>query len=994
MKSRQKINRACRCGRLRPLTSLLLCLALVLAVLPAAVAARSEAKVVRVGWYESAFNQKDDFGRRSGYAYEYQMKIAAYTDWRFEYVEGSWPDLLQMLMDGDIDLMSDVSYTEERARSLLYPSLPMGAEEYYLFVSVDNRDISVTDYSTLNGKKVGVNKSSFQEECFLEWMERYGIDCEVVEVTCSEEESLQMLQRGELDAYVTVDSFAENATTEAERPSPICKIGASDFYFAVTGSRPDLLSDLDQAMNRIQEENRYYNQQLFEKHLLTAGANAILTAQERDWLDAHDNTVRVGYQDNYLAFCATDPETGELTGALKDYLEEAAECIQNAHIRFEAVGYHTAQEAIDAVKSGEVDCMFPANLSAGDGEKLGLFMTPPLMQTDVFAVVRQTDRQLFSGREHVIVAVNEGNPNYESCLYSSFPTWHPVVYPTTAHCLEAVSQGVADCVLISSYRYNNISRECERKRLTTVDTGAQIDYCFALGEGNSTLYSIMTRVADLVPDASVNSALNRYITEDAKSTIRDVLVDNLSTVIAVAAAILLIILLLMIHSIKAQRKATRLISATEADALTGLYNRDFFLQYAAQMRHEHPDAPMDAVVINIDRFHSVNALNGREFGDKVLRTLGSEILAVATENHGIAGRFEADRFDIYCNHREDYRAIYDRLQDRIDALAASCGICLRMGVMPWQKTLDVIQMFDKARTACALAKDNFAERLVIFDENMQAREDYEQRLLNDLQRALDNYEFEVHYQPQYDIQSDPPRLVSAEALVRWNHPEMGMIPPGDFIPLIERHGKIGDVDRFVWSETARQISRWQDVYGVTIPVSVNLSRVDVFDPALESALDRLLKFNGLGQESLKLEVTESAYTGNSDQVINVVERLRRKGYVVEMDDFGTGYSSLNMLSAMPVDVLKMDRAFIQRMGQQEKDTSLVALILGIAKSLKIPVVAEGVETEEQLNMLRKLGCTLVQGYYFSRPLPAREFEETVIRAMQRTEERGDDLCTR
>ena len=167
----------------------------------------------------------------------------------------------------------------------------------------------------------------------------------------------------------------------------------------------------------------------------------------------------------------------------------------------------------------------------------------------------------------------------------------------------------------------------------------------------------------------------------------------------------------------------------------------------------------------------------------------------------------------------------------------------------------------------------------------------------------------------------------------------------------------------------------------------------MFDPALESALDRLLAYNGLSQGTLKLEVTESAYTGNAEQVIRVVESLRRKGYVVEMDDFGSGYSSLNMLSAMPVDVLKMDRAFIRRIGDSEKDASLVALILGIAKNLKIPVVAEGVETKEQLELLRKMGCSMVQGFYFSRPLPAHEFEDTVIKKclkpMNRSPENAD-----
>ena len=969
--------------RIRRFAAALACLALIAAVMPGSVQeARAEDKIVRVGWYESSFNRTDSFGRRSGYAYEYQMKLAAYTGWQYEYVDGSWPELLQMLKDGEIDLMSDVSYTPERAEDMLFPSLPMGAEDYYLFVSQENRQISSSDLSTLNGKKVGVNKNSIQARFYREWEERNNVESEIIEVTCSEEESLQQIKDGTLDAYVTVDSFSADIYRAENRPLPVCKIGSSDFYFAVNKERPDLLTDLEGGMNRIQEENRQYNHEMVEKHLVSAGANAFLTAGEKGWLEEH-GTIRVGYQDNYLAFCAANPETGELTGALKDYLDYAATCVMNAKISFEAIAFPTAAAALEAMKRGEIDCVFPANLSAGDGEDIGVFLTPSLMRTDLFAVVREADRQIFEGREHVIVAVNEGNPNYESTLKDDFPSWRTVYYPTTAECLKAVAQNVADCVLISNYRYNNISRQCELLNLTTVSTGKSLDYCFAVSKGSPELYSLLARIADLVPEVSVTSSLSRYITEDAKPTLLDFVQENYLTVIAAIGVILLAILALMLRSMRAEKKAEKLISATETDALTGLYNRDYFLQYAANMRKEHPEKPMDAVVVNIDRFHSVNALNGRSFGDQVLRTLGNEIHEAAAENGGIAGRFEADRFDLWIPHTEDCQALYDRLQGKLDEADPSAGIRIRMGVMPWQPETDTVQMFDRARTACALARNNYSDHLIVYDKQMQERENYEQRLLNDLHRALTSYEFEVHYQPQFDIQYDPPKVVSAEALVRWNHPELGMIPPNDFVPLFERHGKIGEVDRYVWSEAARQIARWRDVFGVTIPVSVNLSRVDVFDPALESALDRLLAYNDLGQGTLKLEVTESAYTGNADQVIRVVESLRRKGYVVEMDDFGSGYSSLNMLSAMPVDVLKMDRAFIQRVGDGEKDAHLVALILGIARSLKIPVVAEGVETEEQVELLRKLGCPLVQGFYFSRPLPAREFEETVIRKMQK-----------
>ena len=426
----------------------------------------------------------------------------------------------------------------------------------------------------------------------------------------------------------------------------------------------------------------------------------------------------------------------------------------------------------------------------------------------------------------------------------------------------------------------------------------------------------------------------------------------------------------------------QLISAAEQDQLTLLYNRNFFFEYANRLFQYHPELRMDAVVMNIEQFHSINALNGRAFGDQVLCTLGSEIHAIAKETGGIAGRFEADRFDIYCRHREDYAALFDRLQHKLDELAPNANIQLRMGVMPWPGKTDPIQQFDMARTACSMARGHYKEHLIVFDEKIRQREIYEQRLLNDLKRALNGYEFEVYYQPKYDIQSNPPKLVSAEALVRWRHPELGMISPDEFIPLFERNGKISEVDKFVWGEAARQVMRWREQYGVTIPVSVNLSRVDVFDPNLGATLERILTINGLNHSDLKLEVTESAYTENAEQVIQVVEGLRKKGYVVEMDDFGTGYSSLNMLSAMPIDVLKMDKAFIQNIEHDEKDAQLVSLIINIAKSLKIPVVAEGVETETQMQLLKKLGCALVQGYYFSRPLHATDFEAMFIRKAQ------------
>lgn len=950
--------------------SLLLCVMILTALFSSvAVNANDNQKTVRVGWYESSFCSTDSTGRRSGYAYEYQMKIAAYTGWKYTYVEGSWAELMQMLMDGKIDLMSGISYTDERAEKILYPELPMGTENYCIFISRNNRDITSDDYSTLNGKRIGVNKSSFQLGCLKEWVEKQGIHPEIVELSGTEEESISMVHSGYLDAYVTLNAFI----SPDEQLRSLCKIGSSDFYFAATGSRPDLLDDLNYALNRIQDENPYFNQQMNDKYIKMMGSNAFLNTEEREWLSSHGK-IRVGYQDNYLAFCSQDSKTGELTGALKDYLESAADCIVDTHLEFETSAYPTVEAAFDALRKGEIDCVFPANLSSYDAEEEDVLITPSLVRSDVYAVVRQSDRYLSDNKEHIIVAVNEGNPNYTAFLQEQFPGWRAVVYPSTTECLQAVSSGIADCVLISSFRYSYLARTCKSLRLTTYSTGIGIDYCFAVAQGNTALYSIISKAVGLVSNSMVSAALSYYIAENSQLSFLDYITDNIGIVLAVIFGIVVVILFLFMRSRRSEIKAKKLISATETDSLTGLYNRDYFFLYADRIYHEHPDIPRDAIVLNIDQFHSINALNGWDFGDYVLRMLGSEIRTIAGEFDGICGRFGADRFDIYCRHIEDYRAVFDRLQKKLDTLSSNVSVRLRMGVMPWQKDIEPIDLFDRARTACNMARGHFMDHLIIFDEKVHERELLDQQLLNDLRRALDDREFIVYYQPKFDIRPDEPKLIGAESLIRWRHPELGLLTPDKFIPLFERNGKISEVDKYIWAAAAEQIAGWRRRFGVTIPVSVNLSRVDIFDAELETTLDKILEREALEHEALEIEITETAYTENADMLIRVTNTLHRKGYIIEMDDFGSGYSSLNMLSVLPIDVLKMDREFIKNIEDNKKDMQMISLILGIAESLEIPVIAEGVETETQIRLLKNLGCAYVQGYYFSRPLHPSEFE--------------------
>ena len=962
------------CRKSLALAAMCLVLACVL-IAPAGFAEETaNGKTVRVGWYESPFNYKDQFGRRSGYAYEYQQKIAAYTGWRYEYVEGTWPELLHMLEAGEIDLMSDVSYTQEREESMLFSSLPMGTETYYAFISSSNTSITPEDVNSFNGKRVGVNESSVQAGMFLEWAAGNGVKTELVELAVPEEEWLRMLTSGEIDAYVTIDTYGNRETCV-----PVFKIGQSDFYFTVSKERQDLLAELNAALNRIQDENRYYNQQMFDQYVRSSGVNAFLSSDEVNWLSSH-GAIRVGYRAGFLPFCDIDMTTGAFTGALKEYFELAATCLKNAEIEFVPVAYATVDAALKALQNGEIDCVFPVNLSAYDGEERGVITTSALMRTELYAVVKNADREGLSPQQQKNVAVAAGDVNCEEFVKDYFPAWKIVFFSGTEECFQAVRATEADCTMISSYRVARMESLRNQYNLFTIATGKIMNHAFAVRRGDGYLYSILNKTIALIPSASIDAALTSYSYPEESVSVSKFLHDNTGSVIFVIIAVFIAIILLLLQSLKNARRANedeQLISATEIDPLTALYNKSYFFEYAGKMYRENPSRAMDAIVLDVEQFHSVNALKGREFGDFVLRLLGGEIRTFLGEMEGIASRFDGDRFDIYCEHMENYQYLYERIQNKLNELSGNANIRVYMGVMPWEAGLEPTQQFDRAWSACNIARKSQQTRLMVYNQKMREKELQEQRLLNDLHRALQDHEFEVYYQPKYNVQGSTPTLCSAEALVRWRHPELGMIPPDQFIPLLERDGQINLVDHYVWTEVAKQIALWRKQYGITVPVSVNLSRLDVFDPALESTLEELVEKNGLERGSLKLEVTESAYTDNAEQLMTLVERLRKKGFEIEMDDFGTGYSSLNMLSSMPVDVLKMDKTFIQNM-KDDKDIHLVQLILDIAKTLNVPVVAEGVETESQMTLLKELGCALVQGYYFSHPMPPEAFGKDIL----------------
>ena len=597
----------------------------------------TDKKTVRVGWYETTYCYTDQFGRRCGMVYEYEQKIAAHTGWTYEYVEDSWPNLLQMLKNGEIDLMSDVSFTEERAESMLYSSLEMGTESYYIYIDASNDTITLNDITSFNGKKIGVNKGSVQADLLKNWVQKNKITPEIVEVIENESVSRTKVANGELDAFVTLDGMGIMETM-----LPVCKVGESDYYFTVNKNRPDLLRELDTAMMSIQDEDPHFNQRILDDWVQLTRTNAFLNPTIEKWLSAH-GTIRIGYLDNYLPFCALDKSTGEVTGALRDYIAHATNCLKNADIQFSTKPYPTINDALDAMNKGEIDCVFPINLSSYDGEVKGLLTVAPVMQTGMNMMVLKENRNDISLDKKLTIAVDEDNINFDTFLKDSAPEWTIKYYPTVEECYKSVAKKETDAVLACAYQTNFLESFAENYKLTTVPTGKIMKFSFAVKRNSNELYSLLDKISNLTFERDMEFVLASYMYPNKKISFMKFLGDNWIAVIIVISAVFLIFLFLLSRKLKAERKVNEQQKQIEetlrreleqqkelqnvtkkayTDPLTGVKSKHSYLEAEKKMDQriaEKSVSEFAIVVFDLNNLKIINDTQGHQAGDKYIK---------------------------------------------------------------------------------------------------------------------------------------------------------------------------------------------------------------------------------------------------------------------------------------------------------------------------------------------------------------------------------------
>ena len=620
---------------------ILLCLILYITVIPLPVSAEeAKYRTVRVGWYEGTYNTTGPDGRRRGYSYEYQQAVAAHTGWKYEYVEGSWAELMSMLKKGEINLLGGISYAEERSDSMLFSELPMGEDKYYLYVDPAHTDISTSDLSTLNGKRIGMLPDSVPARMFHEWEKSHGVSAQQVDITGADDVR-QKLQNHEIDGFI----LNESPQWERDNISAVLLIGGSYNYFAISKKRPDLKEELDQAMQKIVKENPFYIEDLYKRYC-SANSLETLTDEEQNWLEQH-GAVRIGYLKNDVGVSFADTESGETVGIINDYVSLASGCLGEQAIEFQLTGFDSQEEELQALKDNRIDMIFHMNQNPYEAEQNDIILSNTVFEVNVAVL---TGVEKFDENGENTVAVSRGNLLGKWYISFNYPSWKIREYDTSAEVEKAVQSGEADCFVVKAGQSLKILADSKMRSVFLTKSSTS---CFAVTRENTTLMNILNKTIQTLPDSRLSSQFYVYENEPGKVTLTEYIKDNLLVVsIGFIGAVLVIVWIIVYLLIKA-RKAQ--IQAEKANAAKS----DFLFNMSHDIR-----TPMNALL-------GYNELMKRELTDPKLldyqekmEQSGNLLLSIINNVLDMA-RIESGKVELdedYVKIRDIYQGIYKIFQ--------------------------------------------------------------------------------------------------------------------------------------------------------------------------------------------------------------------------------------------------------------------------------------------------------------------------------------------
>ena len=944
---------------------LMIAVLLIVFLFPLDVSAAETASAALVGYYEDGdYMYHNAQGEYEGYNFEFLQEVSKLSGLSYEVVDSpSWQEAFQLLIDGRIDILPAVYRTEGRMDQMLFTDESMCTIYTTLNVRMDDNRYNYEDFDAFQGMRVGIIKWGEDGESFKRYCAQNGVALTIIEYD-ETQELLDALGSGTLDG-VAITHLGRSSVFRS-----VARFAPTPMYIAVSKQRPDLLAQINRSINDILLRNPDYRTDLYDKYLSPSSNQVpVLTKEEVEYIEAADEPIHISYDPSFAPFSYKDAE-GELNGIMADIFARIAEK-SGLDFQFEAC---PAATALRAVKLGETDA-----ISVVDGDYLWdernhMNTTLRFLNTPS-AMITQAERT-----EIEVLALPEGYQLSEHVAQNN-PEKEIQYYDYIQACFDAVLDGKAQATYTNTQTANYIISDPKYEKLhVTALTQYPNDLCIGVSKSaDPRLFSILDKYIQYMSNEEIDTLLLNNSVSVRPITMEAFVHQNIWLITGLVAAVSgSIILLLCINLFNISRSKRRIQDLLYRDELTGLDNINRFYVRAEELLAAGKYA---VVYCDIDRFKLINDTFGFEEGDEVLRAFGS-ILQKSMEDRECCARLSADNF-VMLRHYKQWETLAADLMHIQTVLNKWRG---ERGIIPYEiavsfgvyqadagETNDMKQMLDFANYAMRSAKTAAGGSCFLYDEQMRNKALFEQGLEGRLASAMEQGEFEAYYQPKVNM--DTGRIVGCEALVRWNHPEQGLLMPGSFIPFFEKKGLIVRVDLHMFEQVCRTVRRWLDEGRPAVTVSCNFSQMHFGHDGFAGQVSEIADRFQVPHHLLEVEITESAIADAPESVSSALTELKMRGFQIAIDDFGSGYSSLGQLQRLRADVLKLDRSFVCAGLQGPREQIVIENLVNMASELGMEVVCEGVETQVQVKVLQDIGCHIAQGYYYYRPMQTAAFEQ-------------------
>ncbi|MGP1570246.1 MAG: EAL domain-containing protein, partial [Eubacteriales bacterium] len=914
-----------------------------------------------------SISEVDTIGNPKGYNFQYMQEIATHTDFEYEYRVERYEKCIEKLKSGELDVIGYVNKSPEKAEYLDFTSSPAGTLECMLVTDEYSSKFLYNDYRTLQNARVGMLRNNIYSSKLEQMQAENGLKLAIYEY--DSESTLRLdLSLGKIDCALV--SNYDNLAGYRE----IYDLGTMPFYFGVSKASPNhdkILAQMNRAMKLIVRSLPNFNEKIALGYKENKPMQVInLTDEEKEYIK-YNKKIKVAYSLDWIPMSFYDFINRHYQGFIFEMLDEITE---NTGIEFEYIWYKSYSEAMKAVELGQVDLIGGCDREfvASDGKKIAL--TQPYVNMKTVAVYNPNSYNL-------PVAIPK--PYFSTAQIKAMVIGKDVeLYDTIEECLKRVNEGQASYTYLNKYayevfanthKYPNLVKDSDFNQSRQLSIGVSCKKTALVPIFNKVIAPLGSEEVEYMLMASAMKAQDNSMVSGIKRHPMLIIILEISVA-------LVIVLLSMLYRYYMKRRDRRL----NYNEVSGVWNFTRF-QKAVNMRlsKEKPDSysnNLALVHIDIAKFKYINDIYGFNAGDSVLSLVGT-YLKNSLNVGEFVGALWADHFVLFLavDGREELEARINRIFGGIaDEISKKLdyNINFRAGAYIINKNdiiahMSVIELMKHSNYALGTIAENYRTNFICYDESMAGALENTRLIYKDMMIALRDGAFIPYYQAKYNVFTG--KLVGVEVLVRWNHGIHGMIPPSVFVPHLETTGFIVELDFQMFEAACANLQNWINQNFDGIVISTNFSRRHLKDKRFVRKLTEISDRFNIPRGKLEIEITESMGEYGQNLVETRVNELRTVGYRVSIDDFGSGFSSISLLQSIHADVIKLDRQFLLATDLENNNHKVMEAIVALSQQLGMEVICEGVETQEQVEILKNVGCKYAQGYYYSKPLPLDEF---------------------